>query len=339
MISVRSLAFLILSLVAFNLPATAQDSSKPLFDGSTPPELLWNEGEFTEGVAAAPDGQIFFSDIASSRPGRILKFDPGTKKVTVFVAESGKSNGLTFDARGTLIAACGANGGRRAVCEVSASGHMTPLLTHFEGRRLNAPNDLDIHPQGWIYFSDPRYGGGDGLELDQMSVYRFDPKTNSTERVTQNISKPNGVVIAPDGRSIYVAETDNASPPLGLSQAGQIRMTLNAFPIDAQGRLGARKVLHDFGKETGVDGMTVDAEGRIFAAVRAESRFGIGVYDPRTGAELAFLKTPETPTNCGFGREVKCRRSTSLQVNRFTACQPRLAAGSRSEFSGVSHSS
>ncbi len=61
MISVRSLAFLILSLVACNLPATAQDSSKPLFDGSTPPELLWNEGEFTEGVAAAPNGQIFFN--------------------------------------------------------------------------------------------------------------------------------------------------------------------------------------------------------------------------------------------------------------------------------------
>ena len=266
-------------------------------------ELLWSEGEFTEGVASAPDGSVYFSDIRSKTPGRILKFDPSTSKTAVFCADSGKSNGLTFDARGRLIACCGADGGKQAVCIVHKDGRVEPFITTFEGKRLNAPNDLDVHPKGWIYFSDPRYGGPEPIEIDHLSVYRFEPATGKLVRVTRDIRKPNGVVLSPDGRTLYVAETDNGFPevPGAGSGGGKPHMTLNAFPVDEQGNLGGRRVLKDFGRETGIDGMTVDADGRVFTAVRAESRYGIGVYSPE-GAEVAFLKTPEVPTNCGFGR-------------------------------------
>jgi len=298
----QTLAGTILSLLWITADLSAADTPA-LFPTGAELELLWSEGEFTEGVASAPDGQIYFSDIAATVPGRILKFDPKTKKTTVFSADSGKSNGLTFDPAGRLIACCGADGGKRAVCEVSPAGELKPIVETFAGKRLNAPNDLDIHPKGWIYFSDPRYGGPEPIEIDHMSVYRFDPRTREIVRVTRDITKPNGVVLAPDGRTLYVAETDNGFPavPGAGSGEGKVHMTLNAFPVNEDGSLGARRVLKDFGNETGVDGMTVDAEGRIFAAVRAESRFGIGVYDGG-GKELAFLKTPEVPTNCGFGR-------------------------------------
>jgi gluconolactonase len=289
-------AVLLTSCAAAALSAADRDA---IFREGAKAELLWSDGEFTEGVVSAPDGQIYFSDIAGKVPGRILKFNPRSKMTTVHSADSGKSNGLTFDAQGRLIACCGAAGGLRAVCRVSSSGVMEPIISKFEGKLLNAPNDLDIHPRGWIFFSDPRYGSEEGMELDHMSVYRYDPATKKLARVTTDVTKPNGVVLSPDGRTLYVAETDNGAPV--IPGGGKVRMTLNAFPVDDEGNLGAKRVLKDYGQETGVDGMTVDAQGRIFAAVRAESRYGIAVYDP-AGTEVAFLETPEVPTNCGFGR-------------------------------------
>jgi len=298
----RILLGAVLSVVWFQATTLAADSAL-VFPAGAQPEQLWSDGEFTEGVVSSPAGAIYFSDIASKTPGRILKFDPKSKTTSVYSADSGKSNGLTFDAKGNLIACCGAAGGRRAVCRVTESGGLEPIVSTFEGKPLNAPNDLDIHPKGWIFFSDPRYGGPESIDIDHMSVYRYEPDSGKLVRATRDITKPNGVVLSPDGRTLYVAETDNGFPavPGAGSGAGQVHMTLNAFSVDENGNLGKRRVLKDFGKETGIDGMTVDAQGRIFAAVRAESRFGIGVYDS-DGKELAFLKTPDVPTNCGFGR-------------------------------------
>lgn len=266
-------------------------------------EELWNDGEFTEGVAVARDGAVYFSDIAMSgkTPGRILKFDPGTGKTTVFVADSGQSNGLFFNAEGKLLAACGANVGHRALCEVTADGKMKKLTEKFDGKTYNAPNDLVVHPKGWVYFSDPRYIGPEPLELDHQSVYLYSPD-GSVKRVTTDIKKPNGVILSPDAMTLYVAETDNGAT--GLEPAGTApqpaRFTLNAFPIQADGTLGAKKVIADFGGELGIDGMTMDTEGRIYAAFRRESHKGIVVFN-KDGKEIAFIPTATLPTNCTFG--------------------------------------
>lgn len=267
-------------------------------------EELWNEGEFTEGVAVAPDGTIYFSDISmSAAPGRILKFDPATRKTSVHCADSGKSNGLMFDRAGRLIAACGANHGKQALCEITADGSVKKLVDRYEGKRFNSPNDVVIHPGGRIFFSDPRYVGPEPVELDHQSVYCFDSRDNSLVRATTDISKPNGVVISPDGNTLYVAETDNKSlsvdqkPPAGT----RYRMTLNAYPINFYGEpLGKKRVLVDFGQDLGIDGMTVDVEGNIYAAVRNAIRFGIVVFS-QEGKERAYIPTAELPTNCCFG--------------------------------------
>lgn len=266
-------------------------------------ELLWNDGEFTEGVAVARDGKVYFSDIAieAKNPGRIMKFDPSTGKTTVHVADSGQSNGLFFDARGKLLAACGANIGLRGLFEVTSDGRMKAVADKFEGKRFNSPNDLVIHPSGRVYFSDPRYVGKEPLELDHMSVFRVDPD-GSVHRVTKDIRKPNGVILSPDAKTLYVAETDNGSTglePTG-SPAKSPRMTLNAFPIQSDGSLGAKQVLIDFGQGTGTDGMTTDTDGRIYCAIRKDERHGIVVYSP-AGKELAYIPTEPLPTNCTFG--------------------------------------
>jgi gluconolactonase len=294
--------------VAAFVSQTIASETSPTGDSSIIPtgatlERLWNEGEFTEGVAVSKNGLVYFSDIAieAKNPGRIMKFDPATGKTTVFVADSGQSNGLFFDAKGRLLAACGANVGLRALCEVTTDGRMKILVEKFEGRKFNSPNDLVVHPSGRVYFSDPRYVGKEPLELDHQSVFRLDPD-GTLHRATTDIRKPNGVIVSPNGKTLYVAETDNGTTGLEPSGAPlpKPRMTLNSFPLRDDGSLGPKRVLVDFGTGTGCDGMTIDTAGRIYCAIRKEERHGIVVYSPE-GKELAYIPTEPLPTNCTFG--------------------------------------
>jgi len=266
------------------------------------PELLWNDGEFTEGVAVAKDGVVYFSDIAiaGKNPGRIMKFNPKTKQTSVHVDDSGQSNGLFFSADGKLLAVCGANKGHRALC-IMTDRLVIVVADKFEGKKLNAPNDLVVHPRFGVYFSDPRYVGPEPLELDHMSVYRY--HLGKLERATTDITKPNGVILSPDAKTLYVAETDNGAT--GVEPVGTLpkpaRYTLNAFPIKDDGSLGPKRVLADFGKDGGIDGMTTDTDGRIYAAFRPDARKGILIVSP-DGQELGHIPTDALPTNCTFGK-------------------------------------
>lgn len=302
---VRTLGMVVLAVSSIAHAEEAAPSGDPaILPAGAKLERLWNEGEFTEGVAVAKDGKVYFSDIAieAKNPGRIMKFDPATGKTVVHVADSGQSNGLFFDAKGKLLAACGANIGLRGLFEVTADGKMKAIVDKFEGKKFNSPNDLVVHPSGRVYFSDPRYIGKEPLELDHMSVYRVDPD-GSLHRATTDIRKPNGVILSPDAKTLYVAETDNGATglePPGTSPKAA-RMTLNAFPIQADGKLGPKKVIVDFGQGTGTDGMTTDTAGRIYCAVRKEERHGIVVFSA-DGKEQAYIPTEPLPTNCTFGK-------------------------------------
>ena len=267
-------------------------------------ETLWEQGGFTEGAAVGPGGEIYFSDFAQpfdSGPARIMKFDPRSELTSVHCADSNMANGLMCDRSGQLLACCASPlNGRRALVEILTDGTIRTIVDRYLGKRFNSPNDLVVDRLGRIYFSDPKYVGPEKLELPSMDVYRYDPD-ESLHRVTFDISKPNGVILSPDGKTLYVAETDN-----GTDQAEVVtdvkmgRMTLNAFPVRPDGSLGKKKTLVNFGKNVGIDGMTVDQKGNIYAAVRSANRFGIVAFDA-TGHERAIIPTPTLPTNCCFG--------------------------------------
>ena len=251
-------------------------------------ELLWDEGMFTEGPAATADGAILFSDIGD----RIMRFDPATGKTTVFREPSGKSNGLVFDLRGRLVACEGAGpGGRRRISITERDGTVRTLADRFDGKRFNSPNDLAVNAKGTVYFTDPRYVGDEPRELDFEGVFVVDSR--GTVRVaTRDVEKPNGILVAPDGKTVYVS--DNNNRPDGNHQ-------LTAFSVRPDGTLGDKRVLHDFGpNRRGIDGMTLDAEGNIYATAGRGERAGVYVFSPE-GKPLAFIATPGTPTNCTFG--------------------------------------
>lgn len=192
---------------------------------------------------------------------------------------------------GRLIACEGANtGGGRRISITAKDGTVKTLADKFDGKRFNSPNDLTLDSKGRVYFTDPRYVGDEKRELDHESVYRVDSDGTVT-RLTTDTAKPNGLVISPDGKTLYVS--DHASDPKGPR-------ALVAYPLKEDGTLGARKVLHDFGKERGIDGMTVATDGTIVATAGSKDAGGIYFFSP-DGKKLGFLKTPEDPNNCCFG--------------------------------------
>ena len=233
----------------FMFESSAVDESVPsrLIPDDARLETLWEEGGFTEGVAAGPDGLMYFSDFAQpfdARPARIMKFDPKTGDIAIHSNDSKMANGLMFDRHGRLLACCASPlGGKRALVEVLSDGSLKTIVDRFNGRRFNSPNDIVIDRRGRIYFSDPKYVGPEKMELQSMDVYRLDPD-GSLRRATSEITKPNGVMLSPDGKTLYVAETDNGTDQAESVTDAQIgRMTLNAFPVACDGTLGNKHVI------------------------------------------------------------------------------------------------
>ena len=273
-------------------------------------EKLYTGGHLTEGAAVAPDGSVYFSDITFTKEtnmqaGHILRFDPRTGKTAVYRSPSGMSNGIKFDARGQMIVAEGADfGGRRITRTDLATGKSVIVAALFEGKPFNSPNDVAIDLQGRIYFSDPRYLGHEPIEQPVMAVYRINAN-GKVSRIITDANKPNGVAISPDQKTLYVVTNDDGL--LGFDQlpkgvaSRKGRMELVAYDLKPDGSATFRKMLVNYSPEDGPDGLTCDAEGNIYAAVRNEKRFGISVYSPE-GKELSYLATPERPTNVGFGR-------------------------------------
>jgi len=295
-------------------------SQDPIVPADAKVELLFDGGlVLTEGVAAAPDGTMYFSDITFSHvsrektgqleAGHIWKFDPATGKTTIFRSPSGMSNGIKFDAAGNMIVAEGADyGGRRVTRTDMATGKATIIAGMFEGRPFNSPNDITIDEKGRIYFSDPRYLGHEPIEQPIQAVYRIDTD-GKIHRVITDAGKCNGVCISPDQKTLYVVSNDNGSNGLErIPKDVPMRkglMALLAYDVAADGSCKLRKTLVDYAPQDGPDGLVCDVAGNLYVAVRDVTRPGIYVYSPE-GKELAYIAT-EVPTNVGFGRGKESR--------------------------------
>jgi gluconolactonase len=319
-------AFLVVSLTLFAVSAAAQDIPAPTGAKIVSPdarlELLFTRsapiaGGLTEGPAVAPDGSIYFTDIPFGKyGGMILRFDPASGQTATFSLDSGKANGLVFDAQGNLLACEGGDyGGRRVSRYNIRTGERTTVVDTIQGKKFNAPNDLCLDAKGRIYFTDPRYVGLESRELKHRAVYRIDAD-GSVYELTHQVTKPNGIGISPDGKTLYVADhdngTDNIDPTAPPPKQGV--MKIYAFPLASNGTVGKRRTIVDFGEEKGCDGMSIDEHGNIYLTVRGNRRPGVLVIDPQ-GKQVAHIPTGPAnqkptsdrppvglPSNVEFGR-------------------------------------
>lgn len=279
------------------------------------PKLVKLEGiaAFLEGPAWHSDGNLYFTDIENNR---IMRLD-SKGKMHQFRSPSGRANGLAFDQEGRLLACEGGwEGGNRRVTRTELDGTITVLADNFEGKKLNSPNDLVVDKKGRIYFSDPRYGfRGDLEQFDAQKkpidgVYRIDPDKSIHRVIAGQVERPNGLVISPDGKWLFVVDNQN-------STAGGNRKVWR-FDLRPDGGvvLESQKLLHDFGTGRGGDGIDIDAKGRIYVSagfnlasppIETDTvKAGIYVFT-HEGKQVDFIPVPaDMLTNAAFGgRDLK----------------------------------
>ena len=254
-------------------------------------------GSTTEGPVW--DGEaLLFTHIPANR---ILRYDPKTGDTSEYFTGTNRTNGLCFDAQGNLYGC--QSGGRRIVRFEKNGTTITSLPHQLDGKNHNNPNDLAVDKLGRIWFTDPFNGSAGGQELDHMSVLRLDPTGNGQwelKRATHDVSRPNGVLISRDQKTLYVAQSDY-SP----DQPRELR----AYPINDDGSLGVYTTLHAFGIDhrgvhRGVDGMTLDTDGNIIVCAGwEESGPGpmIYVFAPNGRILETHPLRVDRPTNCCFG--------------------------------------
>lgn len=256
-----------------------------------------DEQVFTEGPAVERQGNVYFTNIRASE---ILKWNPLKNSLSVYRTGANSANGLRFNMNGELLV-CEGQPGRLTSTNMN-TGKVTVLADQFRGKGLQSLNDLDFDSRGRIFFSS-RTSEPDLQKENKRSVYRVDPDGKIHQLLTEpHIQMPNGIVVSPDEKTLYVIEAH--------SDENHNRNIL-AFDLHEHGSLSNRRVIYNFYPGRSGDGMCIDVEGNLYVAAGLHQRRGtsetldthpgIHVISPE-GKLLAFRETPEdTITNCTFG--------------------------------------
>ena len=228
---------------------------------------------FAEGPAWSPMGFLVFSDIPENK---LLQFRAG-EPTSTFRENSNGANGNRFDAQGRLYT-CESHS--RRVTRTDKKGKVEVIAERWQGKRLNAPNDVAIRKEGDVYFTDPAFGNQqDTRELDFFGVYHVSRK-GELEVIAKPKGRPNGIALAPDGRTLYVSNSDERN--------------VRAYNLDKSGAASDERTLIS-GIDGVPDGICVDEKGNLYVAAK-----GIEVFTSE-GKQIGTIEIQETPSNCSFG--------------------------------------
>ena len=297
-----SLRYLLKASLGFAILLGWSASAQPILAPGAKPTRLGDVGA-GEGPAWSSDGSLYFTG-----HNRIMR-RTADGQVKVFREPSGNANGLLIDPEGRLIACEASN---RRVTRTERDGSITVLADSFDGHRFNQPNDLTIDSRGRIYFSDPRYGSREGMEMVDAQgrtvegVYRIAGPGKVSRVITHEIDRANGVLVSPGDEFLYVADNNNNTQ--GVTRA------LFRFNLRPDGSIDpqSRKLIFDWGDGRGPDGIKMDQLGRLYVAggltkpnppYETADKFKGGVYvlSP-AGKLLEFIPVPvDEVTNCAFG--------------------------------------
>jgi gluconolactonase len=262
---------------------------------STALERIWTGGRWTEGPVWFGDlRSLIWSDIPNDR---MLRWCEQTNTVSVFRSPSRNANGNTRDRQGRLITC---EHGSRSVTRTEYDGTVTVLADRFENKRLNAPNDVVVHPDGAIWFTDPGYGihwnyEGEKSEFELPTrTYRLEPDTGKLSVVDESLEKPNGLAFSPDYTRLYIADT-------GASHVKGHPRAIHVFDVESARSLTNVRMFCDL-KTASPDGFRVDEDGNLWSAAGwgGAAHDGVHIFAP-DGDKIGAIHLPEGVSNLCFG--------------------------------------
>ncbi|WP_437370868.1 SMP-30/gluconolactonase/LRE family protein [Maribacter litoralis] len=263
-----------IALTIFVLSCKAQQTS--IVKNGAELVKVSNAYSFTEGPASDKEGNVYFTDQPNDK---IIKWNAEDNTLSVFKEPAGRANGLYFDHNGNLLAAADE---KNELWRIDKDGTVDTLLTNYNGKKLNGPNDIWVDPKGGIYFTDPYYQrdywSRTAAELEDKNVYYIAPDTNKISIVASDLVQPNGIIGTPDGKTIYVADIGDKKT--------------YTFTINKDGTLTNRKLFTKMGS----DGMTIDNLGNIYLTGE-----GVTVFNTK-GEQIHHIPIDENWTaNITFG--------------------------------------
>ncbi|MEK0444993.1 MAG: hypothetical protein RLZZ399_314 [Verrucomicrobiota bacterium] len=260
-------------------------------------EQLASGMRWAEGPVYFGDGRyLLLSDVPNNR---IMRYDEVTGSFGVFRQPCHFSNGMTRDKQGRLLVC---EHQTRRVTRTEYNGKITVLAEHYQGKKLNSPNDIICKSDGSIWFTDPPFGISGSWEGDEApselphSVYRIAPG-GPLELVTDELAGPNGLAFSPDESRLYIAES-RAKP----------HRVIWSYAVDSRGRLSQKTKLIDAQGAGSIDGFKVDSEGNLWCGwgsngapdAKSEDLDGVMVFNPH-GKPIGFIRLPERCANLTFG--------------------------------------
>lgn len=266
--------FTIIVLLIHSLGFSQQKNKSKLFGKKAKVEMIKTGFAFTEGPAVAKDGSVFFTD----QPNDKIHIWDEKKGFSLYLEGCGRSNGLYFNAKQQLVACADE---KNQLVYFNNEKERVVIQENFDGKHLNAPNDLWIAPNGGIYFTDPYYHrswwSNDHTEIqDTRGVYYVSTNGDIT-RVVNDFKKPNGIIGTPDGKTLYVADIQDQK--------------IWKYDVNSDGSLTNKT----FFAPHGSDGMTIDNKGNVYLTYGK-----IWVYN-KNGVLIKEIETPEKPANVCFG--------------------------------------
>jgi gluconolactonase len=257
----------------------------------------------TEGPAVDADGFVYFTELISQR---ILLFSPNGI-VSIYRGDSNGANGMVIDPEGRLVV-CESSDRRRRQARITRTdlrtGQMETLTDNYRREPYSAPNDVTLDGRGRIYFTD----AGPVGQLDG-GLYRIDPDGTVTQLLSSPaIERPNGLVISPDDKTLYLVESNRVP---AIDRRSRPARLIRAYDLSPEGKVSRMRIFHNFYPGRSADGLCIDTQGNIYAAAgliqrrgtdeTLDTKAGVYVFSP-AGRQIDFLPIPEDlVTNCAFG--------------------------------------